>query len=207
MTQSTGEIQVDLPYLREHTADALIQHLAFYEKLCSENLKTYTNYAKKAKFQNDLFSVNALGYSTAVGIMSSLDQTPRYKYASMALSGMLALITGVQRFLGFAEKAENARLIAKGFDKIVRDINLTIMYVKSGAVTVDPRTFTKMIEEIQRNIAAVSEQAIEMPPEFTSKSLDKMMSSGRPPTPIRMNRFYEFMRNNKNGDEEDPVAL
>ena len=212
MTQSTGEIQVDLPYLREHTADALIQHLAFYEKLCSENLKTYTNYAKKAKFQNDLFSVNALGYSTAVGIMSSLDQTPRYKYASMALSGMLALITGVQRFLGFAEKAENARLIAKGFDKIVRDINLTIMYVRSGAVTVDSRTFTKMIEEIQRNIATVSEQAIESPPESNTKSLEKALASSfnvtepeRPPTPIR-NRIYDIIAENTNHDEEDPVA-
>mgnify|MGYP003351032943 CR=1 FL=1 len=212
MAQSTGEIQVDLNYLRQHTADALIQHLIFYEDLCSRNLKTYTTYAKEAKMKHDVFSINALGYSTAVGIMSSLDQTPRYKYASMALSGMLALITGIQRFSGFAEKAENARLIAKGFDKIVRDINLTIMYVRSGAVTVDSRTFTKMIEEIQRNIATVSEQAIESPPESNTKSLEKALASSfnvtepeRPPTPIR-NRIYDIIAENTNHDEEDPVA-
>ena len=210
MTQSTGEIQVDLNYLRQHTADALIQHLIFYEDLCSRNLKTYTTYAKEAKMKHDVLSINALGYSTALGIMSSLDQTPSYKYASMALSGMLALITGMQRFLGYAEKAENARLIAKGFDKIVRDINLTIMYVRSGAVTVDSRTFTKMIEEIQRNIATVSEQAIESPPESTKKTIEKAVASSfiltepeRPPTPIR-NRIYDIIAENTNHDEEEP---
>ena len=206
MTQSTGEIQVDVDYLRKHTADALITHLEFYEELCSRNLTTYTRYAKEAKMKNDVFSINALAYSTAVGIMSSLDQTPSYKYASMALSGMLAIITGMQRFLGFAEKAENARLIAKGFDKIVRDINLTIMYVRSGAVTVDSRTFTKMIEEIQRNIAAVSEQAIEMPPESDTETIKEMTGSKRHPTLIR-NRFYELVKNMNNGDEEEPKTI
>jgi hypothetical protein len=188
----SGEIQVDIDYLRQHTADALITHLDFYENICSQNIKTYTNYAKTAKLRNDLFSVNALAYSTALGIMSSLEQTPRYKYASMALSGMLALITGMQRFFAFAEKAENARIIAKGFDKIVRDINVTIMYIKSGAVTVDSRTFTKMIEEIQRNIAAVSEQAIESPPEYDTESIKKISSLERPPTPMRI---YDLARN------------
>ena len=156
--------------------------------------------------KNDVFSINALAYSTAVGIMSSLDQTPNYKYASMALSGMLALITGMQRFLGYAEKAENARLIAKGFDKIVRDINLTIMYVRSGAVTVDSRTFTKMIEEIQRNIAAVSEQAIEMPPESDTETIKEMTGSEQHPTLIR-NRLHELVKNMNNGDEEEPKTI
>jgi hypothetical protein len=162
----SGEVQVDVKYLKRNTRDALIKHLEFYEGLCSHNTEVYKKYARIAKMQNDLFSVNALAYSTALGIMSSLEQTPRYKYASMALSGILAVISGMQRFFAFAEKAENARLIAKGFDKIVRDINMAIVYVNSGAITVDSRTFTKMIEEIQRNIAAVSEQAIQSPPEY-----------------------------------------
>ena len=205
MTQNNGEIHVDVDYLKIHTRDALIKHLEFYEGLCSYNTKTYTRYAIKAKLFNDMFSINALGYSTAVGIMSSLDQTPRYKYASMALSGMLALITGIQRFSGFAEKAENARLIAKGFDKIVRDINITIMYVNSGAVTVDSRTFTKMIEEIQRNIAAVSEQAIESPPEYVLSDQKKVVKEK--PIPFDIGRLDSLRKNSRrnspaNSDDE-----
>jgi hypothetical protein len=93
----------------------------------------------------------------------------------MSLSAFLACISGVQRFLAFAEKSENARLIAKGFDKIERDIGQAIMYVNSDAIKIDSRTFTKYVEEIQRNIATVSEQAIQSPPE--SEDLKKLFSS------------------------------
>lgn len=113
-----------------------------------------------------MFSVNALVLSTVLGILSSIGDRPNIKYGNMVLSACLALISGVQRFFGFAEKSENARIIAKSFDKIQRDIGQIIMYVNSQAVTIDAGIFTKSIEEIERNIASVSEQAIQSPPEF-----------------------------------------
>jgi hypothetical protein len=157
------------------------------------NRRIYTEYASIAKMHNDLSSLTALGVSTVLGIISSLGDAPVYRYVSMGLSGYLALISGMQRFLAFAEKSENARLIAKGFDKIERDIGQAIMYVNSHAVQIDSRTFTKHIEEIQRNIAAVSEQAIQSPPEWKSQS--HPWKTRQPPSPeqephIRLNELF-----------------
>jgi hypothetical protein len=194
-----GEIHVDVQYLKDRSAtefsqrDALIKHLIHYQKLCMYNRRIYTEYARIAKMHNDLSSLTALGVSTVLGIISSLGDAQIYRYVSMGLSGYLALISGMQRFLAFAEKSENARLIAKGFDKIERDIGQAIMYVNSHAVKIDSRTFTKHIEEIQRNIAAVSEQAIQSPPEWKSPS--SSWKSRSPPSPeeeprTRLNELF-----------------
>ena len=169
-----NEIHVDVDYLKDHnkdaTKDALLRHLEYYRGLCFHNKEVYTDYARDSKRLNDLFSLNALAYSTALGIISSVaSQSTKLRYAGMALSGMLTIISGAQRFFGFAEKSENARLIAKGFDKIVRDIDMAIMYVNSDAVKINSKTFTKIIEEIQRNIASISEQAIQSPTEYNAK--------------------------------------
>lgn len=187
--KEVNEIHVDVQYLKDHnkdtSKDALLKHLEYYKGLCFHNKEVYTEYAKKAKLQNDMFSVNSLAYSTALGIISSIGtENPRLRYAGMALSGMLTLISGAQRFFGFAEKSENARLIAKGFDKIVRDIDMAIMYVNSDAVQINSKTFTKIIEEIQRNIASTSEQAIQSPTEYTGtqskpKTFERLLSFGK----------------------------
>lgn len=175
MSSPNGDIQIDIESLKKNTRDALLRHLEYYQELCICNRETYKNYAKIAKFFHDITSLNALVISTVLGIITSLGEAPRYKYTSMSLSAFLACISGVQRFLAFAEKSENARLIAKGFDKIERDIGQAIMYVNSDAIKIDSRTFTKYVEEIQRNIATVSEQAIQSPPE--SEDLKKLFSS------------------------------
>lgn len=172
--KEVNEIHVDVEYLKDHnkdvTKDALLRHLEYYRGLCFHNKEVYTDYAKDSKQLNDVFSLNALAYSTALGIISSVaSQSEKLRYAGMALSGVLTIISGAQRFFGFAEKSENARLIAKGFDKIVRDIDMAIMYVNSDAVKINSKTFTKIIEEIQRNIASISEQAIQSPTEYTVK--------------------------------------
>jgi hypothetical protein len=170
--QAKGEIQVDIEILKKpkEERDALLYHLEYYQVLCTYNKEVYQEYARKAKTHNDLLSVNALVLSTVLGILSSIGDKPNIKYGNMVLSAYLALISGVQRFFGFAEKSENARIIAKSFDKIQRDIGQVIMYVNSEAITIDARTFTKSIEEIERNIASVSEQAIQSPPEFERSS-------------------------------------
>lgn len=165
MSSQNGDIQINIETLKKNTRDALLDHLLHYQNVCICNRETYKNYAKIAKFFHDITSLNALVISTILGIITSLGDEPRYKYTNMSLSAFLACISGVQRFLAFAEKSENARLIAKGFDKIERDIGQVIMYVNSDAIKIDSRTFTKYVEEIQRNIATVSEQAIQSPPE------------------------------------------
>lgn len=209
-----GEIHVDVEYLKDRSSieysqrDALIKHLVHYQKLCMYNRRIYTEYASIAKMHNDLSSLTALGVSTVLGIISSLGDAPIYRYVSMGLSGYLALISGMQRFLAFAEKSENARLIAKGFDKIERDIGQAIMYVNSHAVKIDSRTFTKHIEEIQRNIAAVSEQAIQSPPEWKSQS--HSWKSRSPPSPeeeprIRLNEL--FRKANSQNFERNAIRM
>ncbi len=173
MSSQHGDIQINIEALKKNTKDALLHHLIHYQELCICNRETYKNYAKTAKIFHDISSLNSLVISTLLGIITSLGDSPKYKYTSMSLSAFLACTAGVQRFLAFAEKSENARLIAKGFDKIERDIGQAIMYVNSDAIKIDSRTFTKYVEEIQRNIATVSEQAIQSPPERVFLPQDK----------------------------------
>lgn len=216
--KEVSEIHVDVDYLKEHNKDkikdALLRHLEYYRGLCFYNKGVYTDYAKTSKKQNDVFSLNALAYSTALGILSSVgSQSDNMRYAGMALSGMLTIISGAQRFFGFAEKSENARLIAKGFDKIVRDIDMAIMYVNSDAVKINSKTFTKIIEEIQRNIASVSEQAIQSPTEYkTKKPPPKENVLTRLKSLSRINTDDAACRHSRNNspvasdDDEEPSA-
>lgn len=195
MSSQNGDIQIDIKALKKNTRDALLRHLIHYQNLCICNRETYKNYAKTAKFFHDITSLNSLVVSTILGIITSLGESPRYKYTAMSLSAFLACISGVQRFLAFAEKSENARLIAKGFDKIERDIGQAIMYVNSDAIKIDSRTFTKYVEEIQRNIASVSEQAIQSPPE--SEDLKKIFLSTKnyETSPTTLNNLLQAARN------------
>jgi hypothetical protein len=194
MSSQNGDIQIDIKALKKNTRDALLRHLIHYQNLCICNRETYKNYAKTAKFFHDITSLNSLVVSTILGIITSLGESPRYKYTAMSLSAFLACISGVQRFLAFAEKSENARLIAKGFDKIERDIGQAIMYVNSDAIKIDSRTFTKYVEEIQRNIASVSEQAIQSPPE--SEDLKKIFLSTKnyETSPTTLNNLLQAAR-------------
>ena len=210
MTSQNRDIEIDINALKQNTRDALLTHLEYYQELCICNRETYKNYAKIAKFFHDITSLNSLVISTVLGIITSLGDSPKYKYTSMSLSALLACISGFQRFLAFAEKSENARLIAKGFDKIERDIGQVIMYVNSNAITIDSRTFTKYVEEIQRNIATVSEQAIQSPPE--TEDLKKLFLSKkneeRSPTTLEnlLTAAKNMSRRNSPAHSEDDEA-
>ena len=159
-----GEVYINVESLKNHQKDYLMTYLNKYKDMCKHNRNAYNIHSSRLKQYQNMMSVPALILTSATGVIAALQL--ENKYIGISVGGASAIITAFQRYFAFSERAENARLTAKGFGKIARDIKDTIMFVRSDAVVVDSYTFTKYIEEIQRNIGNVSEQASDIPPEI-----------------------------------------
>jgi hypothetical protein len=165
----TREIRVDIGALKEKLLkysfkckflDYMFEYLTNYKKMCQRRRDAYNIFSTKLKYRHNLISIPLIAVTSGTSVIAALSIN---KIIVTSLGALAAVLTAVQRFCAYAERAENARMIAKGHSKISRKIEDAILYIKSGATFVDPALFTKQIEDIQKDYEAVNQQANDIP--------------------------------------------
>ena len=166
------DIMISVDKLKGDITDELIKHLEKRHKECQEKRVGYWNHYAKMKRLHNLLSIPLLIVSSATGVVSAYQfsgQNVKITTATTALGGLSAVLSSMQRYFSYSERAENAKLMAKSWGRLHRKIQNTVIYIKSSATEVNSIVFTKLVEEIQKDIEAVAQQADEMPTSLIEK--------------------------------------
>ena len=155
------DVSVDILTLKSNVNDDYIfTFLDKYKQYCQRHRDAYNIHSTKLKYRHNLLTIPLLTLTSGTSVLSALEVN---RNIVTALGASAAVLTGVQRFCAYAERAENSSMIAKGYAKIVRRIESLKMYIRSGSTSVNPNFFSKSVEEIQKEIDAMTEQAIDVP--------------------------------------------
>jgi len=166
------DIMISVDKLKKDTADELIKHLEKRHTECQEKRVGYWEHYAKMKRCHNYISIPLLVVSSATGVVSAYQfsgQNLKITAATTALGGLSAVLSSMQRYFSYSERAENAKLMSKSWGRLHRKIQNTVIYIKSSATEVNSTVFTKLVEEIQKDIEAVAQQADEMPTSLIEK--------------------------------------
>ena len=142
------------------TTDYFYYWLAESKKVCQRNRDAYNVHSEKLRFRHNLISIPLLAITSGTSVVAALQVNT---VLTTVLGAAAAVSTAIQRFCAFAERAENARMTAKGFARIARNIESALLYVRSPAIVPEPLFYTKLVEEIKKDLDHVTEQATEVP--------------------------------------------
>jgi hypothetical protein len=152
---ASREIMITIDALRVSNvaSNALPETDYFYywlsetRKTCQRNRDAYNVHSEKLRFRHNLVSIPLLAITSGTSVVAALQVNT---VLTTVLGAAAAVSTAVQRFCAFAERAENARMTAKGFARIARNIESALLYIRSPAFTPEPLFYTKFVEEIKK---------------------------------------------------------
>jgi hypothetical protein len=167
---STSDICISVELLKSKSnvqgTDAMMAHLAFRCDDCMKRRIEYWNHFSKMKFRHNCISIPLLIASSATGVVSAYQFSGKNTSVNIVvtgLAGISAILSSVQRYCSYSERAENSKLMAKSWGRLHRKIKNTMTYINSEATDINSTVFTKLVDEIQKDIEAVAQQADEMP--------------------------------------------
>ena len=155
------EITVNVETLKSNTQeDYMLTYLDEYKKVCQQRRDAYNIHSAKLKHRHNFITIPLLVVTSGTSVLAAL-QLDRIIVTSLGAGA--AILTAVQRFCAYAERAENSSMTSKGYSRMVNKIETLKMYIRSNATTVQPEYYTKCIREIQQDIDSITEQAIDVP--------------------------------------------
>lgn len=175
MTQENtkSDVNIAVSELKDNKTDALLRHLQARRDDCEERRRAYWFYHRTMSVRHNWVSIPLLMVSSATGVVSAAQLNSngnRDIVIGTTILGVLsAVLTAVQRYCSFSERAENAKLMAKSWSRICRKIENTTIYIFSNACKIDDTVFTKLVEEIQKDIESVAQQAEDLPVSLLNK--------------------------------------
>jgi len=186
---SVADIMISVSELKKFVSsnvsvtDELITHLEKRHEECQAKRVGYWNHYATMKRRHNYISIPLLVVSSATGVVSAYQfsgQNVKITTATTALGGLSAILSSMQRYCSYSERAENAKLMAKSWGRLHRKIENTVIYIKSSATEISDIVFTKLVEEIQKDIDAVAQQADEMPSSLIDQILTRKTTSKIP---------------------------
>ena len=163
----TPDIIVNVKRLKKSKNDYLMTHLRERIQQCKERQIAYWNHFKKMRLRHNIISFPLLIISSATGVSSAAQFNSIGNKSIVALTTILgilsAILNSVQRYCAYSERSENSKLMAKSWGRLSRKIENTLVYVNSNSCRIDDVIFTKLVEEIQKDIEAVAQQAEDLP--------------------------------------------
>lgn len=129
-------------------------------KICEKNRDAYNLFWEKLSLKHNLVSVPLLIITSSTGVIASLttEKTP-----GVIVGALSAVFAALQRYCAYAERAENARNVAKTYARIINKIKTMELLIESESLQAHPVIITKMLREIQSEIESVQEGAQEVP--------------------------------------------
>jgi hypothetical protein len=170
VSTASREIAIDITELKKNYSvesktedgnlDYMMEYLENYKKMCQRRRDAYNLHSVRMRHKHNIVSIPLLVVTSATGVLAGLNMD---RVLVTCLGASSAILTAVQRFCSYAERAENSRMIAKGYSKITRRIEDINLYIKSPASVVDITYFTKQVEDVLKEFDAVNQLAHEVP--------------------------------------------
>jgi hypothetical protein len=167
----SSNVYIDINKLKEDVKDHVMTPFLSSRKdeFTKRRLAYWWSFRRMKRYHNFL-SIPLLITSNATGVTSAAQISGKFGLWLSIVVTILGISSGIlsamQKFFAFAERAEHSKYMAKSYARIVRRIEKYEMYVMSGAATMDSESFTEFIEDIQKDIDTVSQQAEDIPREI-----------------------------------------
>ena len=140
--------------------DSLKDYLKKYKNICEKCRDAYDIHAVHLKIKHDLVTVPLLIITSATGVIAGLNISST---VGIIVGAASAVITAIQRYCGYAERSENARMTAKNHSRIIRKIDNMFLVMDSNIVNISKEMFSKFLRDIQSEIDSTNENAKDIP--------------------------------------------
>ena len=163
---------IDLDTLREkYTEDALPYHIWSVALDCKQRSLAFWLHCMRMKFRHNVISIPLLIFSSITGV-SSVAQigssgTNYGLSVIVTIFGVTtAILTALQRYFRYSERAEESKYMAKNYAKISRMIQHNMTLVESKAIQFQPEAFLKFVEGFHKEIDTILSEATDLPHEL-----------------------------------------
>jgi hypothetical protein len=170
--------EIDLAKLKEtYRADPLTYHIWSVAADCKVRSRAFWQHFVRMKRRHNWISVPLLVLSSGTGV-SSVAQIGGGNGAGAAqalsvlvtvLGVSVAILTALQRYLRYSERAEEARYMARSFARIARTIQYNMTLVESRAISFKPEAFVKFFEGIHKDMDTLLGETKDLPKELLSR--------------------------------------
>ena len=152
--------------------DSLPNHLWYVALDCKRRRDAFWRYYGQLKFRSNIISIPLLFISSITGVTSVANlgtSVPTQSALPIAVSVFgvsSAIITALQRYFRYSERAERARHLAKTYGRIARRIENMMVLIESSAITMQPEAFIKFVEDVQKDTDSLIQETDELPKEL-----------------------------------------
>jgi len=182
---------IDLDILKsKYSHDSLPHHLWYVALDCKRRRDAFWRHYRRMKLYNNLLSIPLLILSSMGGITTVLQignaENDKNINNGLVLSSVASVFTistaimaALQRYFRYAERSEHSKNMAKSYARISKRIENNLVLVESAAIKMEPSTFLKFMEEVQKDTESLLQETDDMPKELIAiKKLpyDTMMS-------------------------------
>lgn len=188
---------VDVEKLKnKYKEDSLPYHVYSIALDCKQRRDAFWRYSRKLKTRNNWISVPLLVFSSLTGLTSvaqigsfAMDNNDNQPVTItkdniglpivVTVSGVLtAILSAMQKYFGYAERAELSKHTAKSYGRMARRIENMMMFFESSAISMDPLDFKNFLDEILKDNDIVLQGVNEMPKELVNdaKFYDSILS-------------------------------
>lgn len=169
---------IDLDILKsKYVHDSLPHHLWYVALDCKRRRDAFWRHHIKMKFCNNVISIPLLILSSISGITSVLQVGNAESEQGLSkgvglpvtvsiFSVSAAVLTALQRYFRYAERSEHSKHMAKNYARISKRIENNLVLVESAAVKMEPSTFLKFMEEVQKDTESLLQETDDMPKEL-----------------------------------------
>lgn len=164
---------VDIQELKKKlNVDSLPNHLWYVTLDCKRRRDAFWRYHSQLKFKSNLVSIPLLFISSVTGVTSvanlgTTTAAPTALPIAVSVFGVSsAIITALQRYFRYSERAERARHLAKTYGRIARRIENMMVLIESSAITMQPEAFIKFVEDVQKDTDSLIQETDELPKEL-----------------------------------------
>ena len=170
--------EIDLAKLKEtYRADPLTYHIWSVAADCKVRSRAFWQHFTLMKRRHNWISVPLLILSSGTGV-SSVAQIGGGNGAGAAqaltvlvtvLGVSVAILTALQRYLRYSERAEEARYMARSFARIARTIQYNMTLVESRAISFKAEAFVKFVDGIHKDMDTLLGETKDLPKELLSR--------------------------------------
>lgn len=171
---------IDLDILKlNYNHDSLPHHLWYMALDCKRRRDAFWRHYKRMKLFHNMISIPLLILSSVSGITSVLqvgniesnDKLSTGRSLPIAVSCFsvsAALVTALQKYFRFTERSEHSKHMAKNYARISKRIENNLVLIESAAVKIEPSTFLKFMEDVQKDTESLLQETDDMPKELIS---------------------------------------
>lgn len=169
--------EIDLAKLKEtYRADPLTYHIWSVAADCKVRSRAFWKHFTRMKRRHNWISVPLLILSSGTGVSSVAQIGGNGGATARALSVLVtvlgvsaAILTALQRYLRYSERAEESRYMAKSYARIARAIQYNMTLVESRAVVFKPEAFLKFVDGFHKDVDALLNESADVPHELLAR--------------------------------------